>query len=75
MRANKSHNLILEFQVHSTASTEGGLPSVAYQELPMQLTPGVGTLFGDTEVALVVQVAGGLCMLVTFLCGKLALSA
>lgn len=67
MRPNKSRILILEFQVDNTASTKG-LPSIVYQELHLQLTPGVGTLFGDTEMALVMHVSdGGLGTLIMFL--------
>lgn len=41
----------------------GSLPSIAYRELPLQLTPVVCTVFSDTELALVRHVAVGLGVL------------
>lgn len=41
----------------------GSLPSIAYRELPLQLTPVACTVFSDTELALVRHVAVGLGVL------------
>lgn len=32
---------VLQFRAHGAVSTKQGLPSVAYREVPLQLTPGL----------------------------------
>lgn len=75
---DKSGHIVPQFQVHSSVPTKRGLPSIAYRELPLQITPVAHTLFGGTVPTLVRHFAVGLVILYDLsfkYCGELALGS